>query len=130
MTHGLQIQLKDVTKLKHIEGFSKKRVLWLKNKILEEGIWNKPLALDLKHCLVLDGQHRMEVALSLGLRVVPVVKYDYSLVEVWSLREKYSFNWSEVTNNALRGSIYPYKTVKHRFPGDVPACHFFLEELY
>tara|TARA_B110000503_G_C7025252_1_gene361521 strand:- start:78 stop:470 length:393 start_codon:yes stop_codon:yes gene_type:complete len=130
MTDGLQIVMENVSDLKHIEGFSLKRMLWLKNKILEEGIWNKPLSLDSKHCLVLDGQHRMEVALALGLRVVPVVKYDYSLVEIWSLREKYSFDWSDVETRALKGSIYPYKTVKHRFPGNVPLCHYPLEELY
>ena len=38
MTDGLKIVMVNVSDLKHIEGFSLKRVLWLKNKILEEGL--------------------------------------------------------------------------------------------
>ena len=53
------IEMVDVTFLKHIEGFSKKRVQWLKDKIVREGVWNKPVALDVSHGLVLDGQHRI-----------------------------------------------------------------------
>lgn len=115
--------------LKHIEGFSEKRVTWLKQKILDEGIWTKPLALDEEHNLVLDGQHRMEVAMSLGLKFVPAIKYDYSTIKVWSLRKTYSFNWSEVVNYVLSGSIYPYKTVKHDFGPSFPSCKYLISEL-
>jgi hypothetical protein len=123
------IELVDVVFLRHIEGFSHNRVEWLKNKILKEKIWNKPIAIDNSHFLVLDGQHRMEVALALKLKKVPVVKYNYSNVELWSLRKKYTFDWKLVTERALRGDIYPYKTVKHRFSGKLPLCHYTLEEL-
>ena len=126
---SMKIELVEVGKLKHIEGFSRRRVAWLKDKILKEGIWNKPLALDGKHCLVLDGQHRMETALSLGLKRVPAVRYDYASVEVWSLRKNYEFDWELVVEKALAGEIYPYKTVKHRFPEPLPSCNFGLEEL-
>lgn len=115
--------------LRHIEGFSKRRVEWLQRKVLKEGVWTKPVALDDAHHLVLDGQHRMEVALLLGLKRVPAVKFPYSSIEIWSLRPKYSFTWQDVVSRALSGDIYPYKTVKHRFPADLPACHVPLEEL-
>lgn len=115
--------------LRHIEGFSARRVAWLKRKVTKEGIWTKPVALDDKHHLVLDGQHRMEVALALGLKRVPAVKFPYSSVEIWSLRPKYSFVWQDVVERALSGDIYPYKTVKHRFPVDIPACNFPVEDL-
>lgn len=123
------IILTPVTGLKHIEGFSKKRVAWLKDKIVSEGLWNKPLALDTDHDLVMDGQHRMEVALALGLKRVPAIRFRYESVEIWSLRPNYSFDWREVTRRALLGDIYPYKTVKHRFPLEFPACSYTIEEL-
>lgn len=123
------IELVPVTKLKHIEGFSAKRVEWLLNKIVRENTWVKPLALERKHKLVLDGQHRMEVARRLNLRAVPAVLYDYSDVEVWSLRKSYEFDWKLVVEKALAGDIYPYKTVKHRFPTPLPKCSFALSEL-
>lgn len=120
-----------VAQLRHIEGFSKKRVEWLVNKIRSEKVWNKPLALDTQHDLVLDGQHRMEAAKLLGLKWVPAVRYVYADVELWSLRPNHSFDWQRVTERALAGAPYPYKTVKHRFPeGGLPACRFDLEELF
>jgi hypothetical protein len=119
----------DPAKLRHIEGFSKHRVRWLRRKVIAEGRWVKPIALDNRHNLVLDGQHRMEVALALGLKRVPAVKFSYADIEVWSLRPKYSFTWQEVVARAIAGDIYPYKTVKHRFPADLPPCDIPLDEL-
>lgn len=121
----------EVNWLKHIEGFSEKRVQWLKGKIVSEGVWKKPVAVDNNHGLVLDGQHRMEVARGLGLERIPAVKYSYAEVKVWSLRPgKYEFTWETVVKRALQGEIYPYKTVKHQFPHPLPGCSFTLDELY
>jgi hypothetical protein len=126
----VKIELVEVSSLRHIEGYSPRRVEWLTKKILREGIWKKPVAIENKHNLVLDGQHRMEVALALGLRKIPAVKYRYPDVEVWSLRpKKYTFDWAAVVNRAVNGEIYPYKTVKHRFPFTLPACEYPLDEL-
>jgi len=123
------IQLIPVERLVHIEGHSAKRVTWLANKIQAEGVWTKPLAVDAAHNLVLDGQHRMEAAIKLRLVHVPVVKYDYATVTLWSLRPTHQFDWQLVTERALAGKPYPYKTVKHRFPFPMPACAIVLEEL-
>lgn len=125
----VSVEMVDPALLRHIEGFSPRRVAWLRDKILSEGRWIKPIALADSHHLVLDGQHRMEVALELGLRRVPAVKFPYCDVEVWSLRPRYSFTWREVVASVLADCIYPYKTVKHRFPDRIPACEFSLEEL-
>jgi hypothetical protein len=125
----VKVVMVDPTKLRHIEGFSARRVKWLREKVVSEGRWIKPIALDDKHNLVLDGQHRMEVALALGLTRVPVVKFAYADVEVWSLRPNHKFTWKDVVERAIAGDIYPYKTVKHRFPRELPACDFALEEL-
>jgi hypothetical protein len=115
--------------MRHIEGFSARRVRWLREKIVAEGRWVKPVALEDRHDLVLDGQHRMEVARELGLKRIPAVRFSYSEVEVWSLRPQYTFSWEDVIARALAGDIYPYKTVKHRFPSGLPSCDFDLEEL-
>ena len=40
------IRLVDVKNLRHVEGYSTKRVEWLKDKIVKEGIWNKPICID------------------------------------------------------------------------------------
>lgn len=125
----MKIEMCPTEKLKHIEGHSKKRVQWLTNKILQEGIWTKPLALDTEHDLVLDGQHRMEVAILLGLKRVPVIRYKYATVPLRTLRPNYQFSHIDVINRALAKEIYPYKTVKHDFASPLPSCAFTLEEL-
>jgi hypothetical protein len=125
----LNVELVPVSSLRHIEGFSVLRVERLKAKIEKEGIWSKPIALDSDHDLVLDGQHRMEVALALGLTVVPALRFDYAEVEVWSLRPKYTFDWKTVVERVLAGNPYPYKTVKHGFPIPIPTCKYSLSEL-
>ena len=124
------IRLVKVSRLKHIEGFSKKRVGWLRKKILKEGVWIRPLCIDRKHHLVLDGQHRMEVARELGLDVVPCLLFDYHDVEVWSLRKKHKVTVDLVIEKSLKGDVYPYKTVKHRFDKSLfRDCEYDLEEL-
>ena len=55
----------NVDQLKHIEDFGRKRVDWLRKKILTEGEWTVPLKVEKDHFLVMDGQHRMEVAKNL-----------------------------------------------------------------
>src|SRR5690606_19442150 len=75
--------------LKHIEGHDEARVATLMDKIRREGVWTKPLYVEKNHGLVLDGQHRLEVALRLGLRQVPVQGFDYHDVAVWTLRKEH-----------------------------------------
>ena len=125
-----KIALINVSKLKHIEGFSKKRVEWLKDKIVREGIWKVPLKIDSKYSLVMDGQHRMEVAKELNLKFVPCIEYAYDEVEVWSLRKNHIVNSGLIIEKSLNGDIYPYKTAKHSFPDSSETqCNFLLHKL-
>jgi len=114
--------------LRQIEGFSEERVEWLKKKIIDEGIWSEPIKLERNHMLVLDGQHRMQAALQLGLRLVPCINYDYDDVDVWSLRKEELVSREHVIKRVLKGDLYPYKTVKHKFKKSV-KCHYKLSDL-
>lgn len=125
-----KIELVEVKKLLHIEDFGRKRMLWLKDKILTEGVWSVPLKIDNKNSLVMDGQHRMEVAKSLDLKFVPCIKYSYDEVNVWSLRPNYEVTAQLVVERALNDNIYPYKTAKHSFPDSADLeCNYKLSEL-
>lgn len=115
--------------LRHIEGYSPKRVKWLIDKILDEQMWTKPLCVDSTHHLVMDGQHRMEAAKILNLPYVPCVLFNYTAVEIYSLRDNYSVDHELVVTRALLGDIYPYKTVKHRFPMQIPELAIPLNDL-
>ncbi len=119
-----RIKLIKVKLLKHIEGFSKKRVQWLKNKICEEGYWTRPVCIGKNHYLVMDGQHRLEVAKELNLEYIPCLLFDYYEVEVWSLRDNHKVTPQLVIERALKEELYPYKTVKHRFPKPIENCNY------
>lgn len=124
------IELLDTSKLMHIEGFSKKRVVWLKNKILQENCWTTPLRVEKDMFLVMDGQHRMEVAILMGLRKVPCLLYSYDEVSVWSLRDQYIVNPEVIKERVITNNLYPYKTAKHAFPDKENfSCSFSLEQL-
>ena len=123
------VELILVAKLKHIEGYSKKRALYLANKIQKEKVWNKPLCVDKNNFLIMDGQHRMEAAKLLGLKYVPCWLLNYADVEIWSLRSQYEFDTHIVVSRALLDQPYPYKTVKHKFPKNIPRINIPLQEL-
>lgn len=125
-----EIVLVEVQKLRHIEDYGRKRVIWLKNKIIDEEIWTVPLKIDHENFLVMDGQHRMEVAKELNLKHVPCLLYSYDEVKVWSLRDNHEVTARLVIERALSDNIYPYKTAKHEFPdGSDLMCEFQLDML-
>jgi hypothetical protein len=121
------VKLVPVASLRHIEGFSSKRVTWLVAKMKKEQLWTRPVCLapvkddagKVVH-LVMDGQHRTEAALRLGLREVPAQLFDYHEIEIWSLRPSQEVTVELVIAKSLAHDPYPYKTVKHRFTTPIP----------
>lgn len=121
------VTLVPVASLRHIEGFSAKRVAWLVAKMRKEQLWTRPVCLapvkdkggKVVH-LVMDGQHRTEAALRLGLRDVPAQLFDYQDIEIWSLRPSQVVTVELVMEKSLANDPYPYKTVKHRFTAPIP----------
>lgn len=72
----------------------------------------------------------LEAARRLGLSRLPAVVVNYHDVAVWSLRKEIRVDPKRVEKTVLKDkTIYPYKTVKHKFPFDIPAVQIPLEEL-
>ena len=124
-----QIELVEVSKLSHVEGYSGKRVNWLMEKITQEGIWNLPICIDRDFGIVMDGQHRLEVAKALDLSLIPAVKFSHSEVDFWSLRDNHEVSLEKILDNFKSGEIYPYKTVKYGFPFPIPSRSISVGEL-
>lgn len=124
-----EVEFVEVDKLKHIEGFDEERIKKLMKKIIEENIWNKPLFIEKTHNLVLDGQHRLQVALRLGLKYVPIQRFHYNEVKVWTLRKEEKVDIDTVIKRANEEDTYPYKTVKHKFPYITSKCEIKLSDL-
>jgi len=113
----------EIDKLIITEGFGPKKVKSLKNKILKDGIWIRPICVDKKYFLIMDGHHRFEVAKQLGFKHIPCKLYNYDEVEVRSMRKNYRITKKLIIKRALSGNVYPYKTVKHKFPGGYPKSN-------
>ncbi|WP_051212873.1 NTP transferase domain-containing protein [Butyrivibrio fibrisolvens] len=110
------IELIPVNSLKHIEAFDEERVKKLQCEIEDCGIWKRPLIVEKNSNLVLDGQHRLEVAKHMNLEKVPALLVNYQDVKLWSLRKEIPVSAEIVRKKVLQdGDIFPYKTVKHKF---------------
>lgn len=124
---SMSVDLVEVANLRHVEDFDRGRAEWLAKKIVEDGVWTAPLAVSQEN-IVMDGQHRLEAARLLNLRKIPVVKFEYRDVPVYSLRPGLSLDVDSVLRKVAGGGIYPYKTVKHGLP-TLPECRIPLAAL-
>ncbi|CAH0541769.1 hypothetical protein [Vibrio marisflavi] len=101
--------------LKPIEDYSRDRVEWLMSKISTESLWTVPICVS-SEGFVMDGHHRHQTALALDLSYVPIERFEYKEVELYSLREDVDVSYEIIKSNASAGIIFPYKTAKHDFP--------------
>lgn len=124
-----EVQLVDVKSLLDIEEHIISRKDDLKNKILHEKVWNKPIIVEKNNKLVLDGHHRFNLAKEIGLSQIPAILVDYDDIEVWSLKDSEEVTKELVMSRVKKNNIYPNKTVKHKFNFKIPECRYDLEEL-
>ena len=118
-----------INKLYPIENFIEKRKIIIRNKIIKEGYWTKPIIADKENNLIMDGHHRYQAAKDIGFDRVPVIQVDYRDIIIWSLKESEIVSKELVKEKALSSNIYPNKTVKHKFYFEVKECKIPLYEL-
>jgi len=123
------IKLVALDNLLDIEEHIPQRKEALKEKILQENIWTKPIIIEKNHNLVLDGHHRFNLAKELGIKKLPAVAVDYNDIQIWSLKESQKVTKELVIQKAKAKNIYPNKTVKHYFNFKSIECRYTLEEL-
>ncbi len=118
--------------LKPIENYVELRKDLVLKKILGDDVWIKPIIVEKENHLVLDGHHRFQAALEIGLKKIPVfyTSYNDKNVIIWSLKRTEYVSKNIVIKRALAGEIYPHKTVKHNFPFVVGNCNIPLKELF
>lgn len=129
-TDAPAVQMADVSALHGIEEYSEERVQKLLRKLREDACWTVPIILTNRTNLILDGQHRFEAAKRLKLRKIPAVFVNYPDVAVWSLRKEIRVSPQRVEKTVLKErKRYPYKTVKHKFPFELPKTAIRIDEL-
>lgn len=109
----MKVYFLNPNKLNPIEDFDAIRLDWLKEKIKKEDLWTVPIAIAQEHNLVMDGHHRLQVALSLNLTKIPCFIYSYKNIKTFSLRKEVKVSSEIIIKNFLNSKIFPYKTAKH-----------------
>jgi hypothetical protein len=111
-----QIALIDPKTLKPHEKVNYLRLFWLLIKISIDGVFTKPILIDLESKTILDGHHRHLVAQMLGLKRVPCWCIQYlqtNAISVEPRRTDISVSKEEIVERASLGNLYPHKTTRH-----------------
>ena len=99
--------------------------------------WNAyvlPLVVDENTGVILDGHHRHQVALRLGLQCLPCVQVDYIgdetvELDVWPNCGRDSLTKEEVVKAGLQGDLFSPKTSRHRLSDHLPPISVPLSRL-
>lgn len=104
-----------IKKLKPHERISKKRLEKLKLELIKDGFLKKPIVVENKKFIILDGHHRYYFLKELGLEKIPCLLVDYENIDVLPRRKKYkNVDLKKfVYQTVAQGELLPYKTTKH-----------------
>lgn len=132
MEQTYQIALRPVCEVRQSEQVDPANVQWLCDSIIRAGHWLEPIIVERSHGIVMDGNHRLNAALQLGLCRVPCIQLDYTdprvCVRHW--RTGHAFEVARIFNTIARGEIFPYKTTRHVFDPALPVIAIPLDRLY
>ena len=93
-----------------------------------------PLVVDRNTGVILDGHHRHQVALRIGLKCLPCVLGDYQRddsieLDVWPNCGRDSLTKEEVVQAGLSAELFHPKTRRHRLPDHLPPISVSLDRL-
>ena len=130
----MEIVLIEVSKLLPHEEIKQKKLRKLIDLVKKRGGLYDPILVDRETKILLDGHHRYNTALHLGLKFIPGIEVDYLedesiQVESWSGKEEMKITKESVLSMAKSGNLFPPKTSKHSISFEYPKQFFSLEEL-
>ena len=128
------IVLIEVSKLLPHEEIKQKKFRKLIDLVKKRGGLYEPILVDRETKTLLDGHHRYNTALHLGLKFIPGIEVDYLedksiQVESWPGKEEMKITKESVLSMAKSGNLFPPKTSKHSISFEYPKQFFSLEEL-
>lgn len=130
----MEIVLIEVSKLLPHEEIKQKKFRKLIDLVKKRGGLYEPILVDRETKTLLDGHHRYNTALHLGLKFIPGIEVDYLedksiQVESWPGKEEMKITKESVLSMAKSENLFPPKTSKHSISFEYPKQFFSLEEL-
>lgn len=105
----------------------------LVDQIRRDGFVRKPVLVESRHYVILDGHHRYEALRELGCRRVPCYLIDYfsDLVQLdtWPGAIVQEVTKEDVLRRGMRGDLLPPKTTRHTVRAPLPEVVTDLEDL-
>ena len=130
----MKVDLVSLGLLRPHEGTISKKVDELEKMTHRWKAYVLPLVVDKKTGVILDGHHRHQVALRLGLECLPCVQVDYLgddpiELDVWPNCGRDSVTKEEVIKAGLNGELFTPKTSRHRLSDHLPPISVSLSRL-
>tara|TARA_X000001036_G_scaffold26806_1_gene22305 strand:+ start:283 stop:690 length:408 start_codon:yes stop_codon:yes gene_type:complete len=127
-------ELVDIAHLRPHEHIRPHRVEEMYQKIHTNNYFHKPLLVDRTTMTILDGHHRYNASLRLGLTSVPAIVVDYLedeaiSVEAWHPREPRSVSKQDVLAAATGSDLMPPKSTRHAITTAIPRLRVPLSKL-
>lgn len=132
MDQDYQIALRPLCEVLQSEQVDPANVQWLRESIIRAGHWLEPIIVERSRGIVMDGNHRLNAALQLGLKRVPCIQLDYAdpRVRVRHWQTGKAFEVERIFTTIGRGELFPYKTTRHAFDPALPVVAIPLDCLY
>ena len=130
----MEIVLIQISELLPHEEIKQKKLRKLIDLVKKRGGLYEPILVDRETRTLLDGHHRYNTALHLGLKFIPGIEVDYLedesiQVESWPGKEEMKITKESVLSMAKSENLFPPKTSKHSISFEYPKQFFSLEEL-
>jgi len=107
-----------INSLRFHEQVDEARTEKLLRAIVRDRVLRKPVVVDRRTRMVLDGHHRCHVFLRLGIPTIPCYMVDYfdeAITVTFRRPEMKNRLLKEIImRNAVQGRLFPHKTTKHR----------------
>lgn len=118
-----EIALAPVEFIRQSEQVDVHNVQHLCETITRKGHWLEPIVVEKSQGIVMDGNHRLNVARQLGLKRIPCIllEYDDPRVRVHHWTTGDAFEVEHIYKTIARGELFPYKTTRHRFTPALPT---------
>lgn len=130
----MDIEIVELAELRPHEQTLPERVETMTNKLQRNDFFHKPILIDRKTMTILDGHHRHQASLRLGLLRVPAICMDYLVderitVEPWRPEELPSLAKQTILSHAQTGKLMKPKSSKHIVAFELPALEVPLSDL-
>ncbi|MER9339034.1 hypothetical protein NKJ06_34960 [Mesorhizobium sp. M0293] len=120
-----------VSQLRPSEKINIERARTLAKMIAEKGRWTRPIFVEYRHSVIMDGHHRLFCAGELGLLSAPCVllSYDDPNLHVTYWSKPGPVDVESIIQAGLSGDLMGFKTTNHKSRIALPCCSIDLDDL-